>query len=46
MPEIRAREEDFISRAIASWSQNPNLMILGNPEGCSFVDRLVRRSIR
>ncbi|MEZ4399388.1 MAG: aminotransferase class V-fold PLP-dependent enzyme [Kofleriaceae bacterium] len=27
---IRAREEDFIHRAIASWSTNPNLVILGN----------------
>jgi selenocysteine lyase/cysteine desulfurase len=33
---IRAREDDFIHRAIASWSQNPNLLILGNrtPGGC------------
>jgi len=27
---IRAREEDFIRRAIASWATNPNLVILGN----------------
>jgi selenocysteine lyase/cysteine desulfurase len=28
--EIRRREEDFIGRAIESWSANPNLEILGN----------------
>jgi hypothetical protein len=27
---IREREHDFISRAIASWEKNPNLLILGN----------------
>jgi len=27
---IRAREEDFIHRAIESWSANPNVRILGN----------------
>ncbi|MBM4373892.1 MAG: aminotransferase class V-fold PLP-dependent enzyme [Deltaproteobacteria bacterium] len=27
---IRAREHDFIGRAIASWEENPNLQILGN----------------
>ncbi len=30
--EIRRREEDFIRRAIASWSANPRLQILGHPE--------------
>jgi hypothetical protein len=42
--EIRAREEDFITRAIASWSQNPNIMILGNPEAArlSIVSFVVR----
>lgn len=33
---IREREESFIRRAIASWSQNPNIGILGNPD----ADRL------
>jgi hypothetical protein len=41
---IRQREEDFIRRAIASWRQNPNLMILGNPEAerLSIVSFVVR----
>ncbi|MEA2607550.1 MAG: hypothetical protein QOI00_2307, partial [Chloroflexota bacterium] len=29
---IRAREEDFIDRAIAAWSAEPGIGILGNPE--------------
>ncbi|MCO4772638.1 MAG: aminotransferase class V-fold PLP-dependent enzyme [Deltaproteobacteria bacterium] len=29
---IREREGKFIRKAIASWSQNPNLRILGNPD--------------
>jgi selenocysteine lyase/cysteine desulfurase len=29
---IRKREEDFIHRAIESWSKNPNIRILGNPK--------------
>jgi selenocysteine lyase/cysteine desulfurase len=29
---IRAREEQFAERAIASWSQNPNIGILGSTE--------------
>jgi selenocysteine lyase/cysteine desulfurase len=29
---IRRREEDFIDRAIASWSAEPEIGILGNPE--------------
>ena len=33
---IREREESFIRRAIASWSANPNITILGNPD----ADRL------
>jgi len=33
---IRRLEESFIERAIASWSANPNIKILGNPE----ADRL------
>lgn len=34
--EIRRREEDFIRRAITSWSANPHLQILGHPQ----ADRL------
>jgi hypothetical protein len=30
--EIRRREESFIRRAIASWSANPRIRILGHPE--------------
>ncbi len=29
---IRAKEEDFITRAIASWKDNQNIHILGNPK--------------
>jgi selenocysteine lyase/cysteine desulfurase len=41
---IRAREETFLRRAIASWSNNPNIGILGNPNAprlgiVSFVVR-------
>jgi selenocysteine lyase/cysteine desulfurase len=41
---IRAKEEDFISRAIASWSQNPHIRILGNPsaERLSIVSFVIR----
>jgi len=41
---IRAREEDFIKRAIASWSANPNLFILGNQNAwrLSIVSFVVR----
>ena len=43
---IREREEDFIRRAIASWSQNPNLIILGNRDAwrLSIVSFVVRHS--
>ncbi len=42
--EIRDREEDFISRAIAAWSSNPNIQILGNAEAerLSIVSFVVR----
>ncbi|MGH8874431.1 MAG: aminotransferase class V-fold PLP-dependent enzyme, partial [Acidimicrobiia bacterium] len=42
--EIRRREESFIRRAIASWQQNPNIGILGNPdaERLSIVSFVVR----
>jgi len=41
---IRAREESFITRAIASWKTNPNIRILGNQDAwrlsiLSFVVR-------
>lgn len=41
---IRAREESFIRRAIDSWSQNPNIEILGNHEAerLSIVSFVVR----
>jgi selenocysteine lyase/cysteine desulfurase len=41
---IRAREEDFIHRAIASWSKNPHLEILGNQDAwrLSIVSFVVR----
>jgi selenocysteine lyase/cysteine desulfurase len=45
---IRALEEDFIERAIASWSQNSNIEILGNPEAdrLSIVSFVVRHGER
>jgi selenocysteine lyase/cysteine desulfurase len=41
---IRAREGEFIHRAIDSWSQNPNLRILGNNKAwrLSIVSFVVR----
>ncbi len=41
---IRAREHDFITRAIASWSANPALLILGNKDAwrLSIVSFVVR----
>ncbi|MBZ0231931.1 MAG: aminotransferase class V-fold PLP-dependent enzyme [Deltaproteobacteria bacterium] len=47
-PTIRAREEDFIRRAIASWSQNPNIGILGNRDAwrLSIVSFVVRHDAR
>jgi selenocysteine lyase/cysteine desulfurase len=46
--EIRRREEDFIGRAIASWSQNPNVEILGNVAArrLSIVSFVVRHGRR
>ncbi|MBL0215200.1 MAG: aminotransferase class V-fold PLP-dependent enzyme [Myxococcales bacterium] len=43
---IREREVDFIDRAIASWSANPNLYILGNQSAwrLSIVSFVVRHS--
>lgn len=44
IPLIRDREEKFIHTAIDSWSQNPNIRILGNPkaERLSIVSFVVR----
>ncbi len=41
---IRTREEHFIRRAIAAWSQHPNVRILGNPqaERLSIVSFVIR----
>lgn len=45
---IRALEESFITRAIASWSQNPDIEILGNhdAERLSIVSFVIRRDGR
>ena len=42
--EIRAREESFIERAIASWQRNPNIELLGNTRATrlSIVSFVVR----
>lgn len=42
---IRAYESDFVERALASWSQVPELQILGNPaaERLSIVSFMMRR---
>jgi selenocysteine lyase/cysteine desulfurase len=42
---IESLEKDFVDRAIASWSANPNIQILGNREAkrLSIVSFLVRR---
>ena len=41
---IRALEQSFIRRAIDSWSKNPNIEILGNPEAdrLSIVSFVIR----
>ncbi len=41
---IREREDAFIRRAIASWRENPNIQILGNPDAdrLSIVSFVVR----
>jgi selenocysteine lyase/cysteine desulfurase len=41
---IREREVDFINRAIASWSTNPNIAILGNKDSwrLSIVSFIIR----
>jgi selenocysteine lyase/cysteine desulfurase len=45
---IRAAEHSFIRRAIDSWSRNPNIEILGNPEAerLSIVSFVVRHGDR
>jgi selenocysteine lyase/cysteine desulfurase len=45
---IREREESFIRRAIESWSANPNIEILGNPEAdrLSIVSFVIRHGDR
>ena len=45
---IRAREESFIKRAIASWSKNPRIQILGNLDAwrLSIVSFVVRHHDR
>jgi selenocysteine lyase/cysteine desulfurase len=45
---IRAREESFIRRAIASWEQSPNISILGNRDAwrLSIVSFVVRHGGR
>ena len=42
--EIRRREQDFIRRAIDSWSSNPSLQVLGHPqaERLSIVSFVVK----
>ena len=45
---IRRLEHDFIHRAIESWSRNPNIEILGNPEAerLSIVSFVIRHDVR
>ena len=42
---IRAHEEDFVRRAIAAWSSNPNIQVLGNldAERLSIVSFVINR---
>lgn len=46
--EIRRREDDFVSRAIDAWGQQPNIKILGNPKAdrLSIISFLVRHGSR
>lgn len=43
---IRSLEEKLLQTALASWSQNPNIQILGNPDAdrISIVSFVVRRN--
>jgi selenocysteine lyase/cysteine desulfurase len=45
---IRGLEHDFIHRAIVSWSENPNIVILGNPGAArlSIVSFVIRHGER
>jgi selenocysteine lyase/cysteine desulfurase len=45
---IRGLEHDFIHRAIVSWSENPNIVILGNPgaDRLSIVSFVIRHGER
>ena len=47
-PVIKAREEDFVRRALQRWSRNPNIEILGNPDAArlSIVSVMIRRGSR
>ncbi|WP_163506107.1 aminotransferase class V-fold PLP-dependent enzyme [Fodinicola acaciae] len=42
---IRAREDDFLRRAVDSWQRNPNIEILGNTEAdrLSIISFVVKR---
>lgn len=42
--EIQRRERSFVTRAIESWSENPNIEILGNPDAdrLSIISFVVR----
>ena len=50
VPVIKEREHDFIRRAISSWSTNPNIEIMGNPDAerlsiVSFVIRYAQQTL-
>ena len=50
VPVIKEREHDFIRRAISSWSTNPNIKIMGNPDAerlsiVSFVIRYAQQTL-
>jgi len=42
---IRAVEDDFLQRAMASWKEHPNIQVLGNPdaERLSIISFVVKR---
>lgn len=42
---IRAIEDDFLRRAMAAWSEHPNIQVLGNPdaERLSIISFVVKR---
>jgi selenocysteine lyase/cysteine desulfurase len=47
-PVIKAREQDFVRRALQRWSRNPNIEILGNPDAArlSIVSVMIRHGGR